>query len=93
MPATGSPASRASARTSGLGEVAEREAQAGERRRRRRGEHVRLVLGTVPGEPQAAVVQPGVVARGKGRGAEAVGEGDHGVQPDAAVAAHAGSSA
>ena len=73
-----------------LGEVPEREAQAGERRRRRRGEHVGLVLRAVLGEPQAAVAQPGIVAGGKGGSAEAVGEGDHGVQPDAAVAAHAG---
>ena len=54
--ATGSPASAASARTSGLVSSAEREAHARERRRRERGEHVGLVLGRVGGGAQQPVL-------------------------------------
>ena len=73
-----------------LGQVAEREAQAGERRRRHGGEHVGLVLGRVGGGAQQAVGgRARVVAGGQRAGAEAVGELDHRVEPHVAVAAHA----
>ena len=90
-PATGSSASAASARTSGLVSSAEREAHPGERLRRQRGEHVRLVLGGVGGRRAAGrrAVTPRVVARGEVGGAERVGEVEHRVQPHVPVAADA----
>ena len=88
--ATISPASSASARTSGLRQVAEREAQPPHGRRAERGEHVRLVLGRVGGRAQQPVLPHlRVVPGGEGAGAEAVGEVEHRVEPDVAVAADA----
>ena len=90
LEATGSSCSAAIARTCGLLEVAEREAQPRERRARQAGEHVGLVLGRVGGQAQQPLGRAaGVVAGGQRRGAEAVGEGEHGVQAHVAVAAHA----
>ena len=71
-------------------EVAEREAQARERRARQPGEHVGLVLGRVGGQAQQALGRAArVVPGGQRGGADAVGEGEHGVQAHVAVAAHA----
>ena len=73
-----------------LVDVAEREAQPRERGARQPGEHVGLILGGVGRQAQQAVGRlPRVVPGGQRRGAEAVGEGEHGVQADVAVAAHA----
>ena len=62
----------------GLGQIREREAEAGQQRRRERGEHVALVLGRVGrgGEqrPGAVVDDAGVVAGDEARGAEPLGE-------------------
>ena len=71
--------------------IAEREAQPRERAASERGEHVRLVLRGIDGEPQQAVVgAPRVVAGRQRRGAEPVGELEHRIEADVAVAAHAG---
>ena len=73
-----------------LGQLAEREPQARERGRGDRGQHVGLVLGRVGGSAQQPVGRRArVVAGGERRGAEAVGERDHRVEPDVAVAADA----
>ncbi len=70
--------------------LAEREAQPRERVAMQRGEHVGLILRGVDGEPQQAVVGAArVVAGRQRRGAEPVGEVEHRVQADVAVAAHA----
>ena len=93
--ATGSPAAAASLSDLGLGQVPERESHPRERRRRQRREHVRLILGGIGRDAQqrAGVVagfrDPRVVARGQPVGAEAVGEVEHRVEADVAVAAHA----
>ena len=74
----------------GLGQLAEREAQPLQRRAAQRGQHVGLVLGVVGGGAQQAVGRAArVVAGGQRGGAEAVGEVDHRVEADVAVAAHA----
>ena len=73
-----------------LGQLAQREAHPGQRGRRERGQHVRLVLGRVGGGAEQAVVRPaGVVARGQVGGAEAVRQVEHRVQAHVAVAADA----
>src|SRR5919106_563185 len=77
-----------------LGELAEREAKAGERGRAKAGEHVGLILGVVHRRREqgagAVVGDPGVMAGGELRRAESVGERDHRVDPQLAVAEHAG---
>ena len=76
-----------------LGQLAEREPHPRERLRRERGEHVRLILGGVGGDPQQrtggviAFGDPRVVARGQVVAAEAAGELQHRVEAHVAVAA------
>ena len=89
-------AARAMSRTCGLGEPAEREAQAARAASgRSAGEHVGLVLVRVGGARRAAgprrrrrSARSGPVA--SALGAEAVGERQHRVEAHEAVAAHAG---
>ena len=70
--------------------LAEREAHPRERVALQRGEHVRLVLRGIERAPQQPVLgAPRVVAGRQRRGAEPVGEVEHRVEPDVAVAAHA----
>ena len=71
LSATARPRAAASARTCGLGRVAEREHRAVELVAGQHGQHVRLVLGRVDRAAQQAVgAEPGVVA------------GDHGVEAE-----------
>ncbi len=78
-----------------LGQLAEREAHPRERVGRQRGEHVGLVLpGVDRGAQQRRLavrsrLDPRVVAGRQRRGAEAVGEVEHRVEPHVAVAADA----
>ena len=77
-----------------LAQSAEREAQPAEQRRRQRGEHVALVLAVVgrrrEQRPMAVIDQPRVVPGRESGGAEPLGDRDHRLEPDLAVAAHAG---
>src|SRR5262249_44088713 len=77
-----------------LGQLAEGEPEARQRRGSQSGEHVRLVLRWVRGrcEQRAATVidDPCVVPGGQRCGAETVGERDHRVDPQLAVAEHPG---
>jgi hypothetical protein len=71
--------------------LAEREAQPRQGVTAQRGQHVGLVLGGVHREPQQAVGGAArVVAGRQRRRAEPVGEAEHRVEADVAVAAHAG---
>ena len=78
-----------------LGQLAEWEAQPRERLGRQRGEHVGLVLGGIGGRAQQrprgipAVGEPRVVTCRKLRAPEHVGERQHRVEADMAIAAHA----
>ena len=93
LPATGSPAAAASSRTSRLRELGEREAKPRQRPGAQAGEHVGLVLGRVRGRGQqralAVVREPRVVAGGERIAAETLGERQHRVDPQLAVADHA----
>ena len=84
----------ASSRTSGLVRSASGKRRRGKRLRPQRGQHVGLVLGGVGrrGEQRALAVvgDAGVVARGERRGPQPLGEGEHRVDPQLAVADHAG---
>ena len=79
----------------GLGQLAEREPQPGQRRRRERGQHVGLILGGIGRDAQerSSLVGDlrgaGVVAGGQPGATETIGQVEHRVQAHVAVAADA----
>src|SRR5512132_872181 len=77
----------------GLGQLAQGETQARQGSRAQPREHVGLILGSIGWARQqgtgAVVDDPRVVPGREPRGAETVGEGDHRVDPQVAVAEHA----
>ncbi len=90
LEATGSPASAASARTSGFVRSPSGNRSRASVRGRHRREHVGLILGRIGGGAQQPVLGDPRVVPGRQRGgADAVGELEHRVEPHVAVAAHA----
>ena len=73
-----------------LGQLTEGKPHASQRGGCEGGEHVGLVLGRICGRAKKSVTgRAGIVTRRKLGGPQAVGMLEHGVEPDAAVAAHA----